>query len=84
MANVAILHLMQDISLAPASGWREPCPVRMAELEEIFRGGGWGQTILGRPSVLKDTMDAASALGSSGINTYQITLYENVYEWFGF
>lgn len=56
----------------------------MAELEEIFRGGGWGQTILGRPSVLKDTMDAASALGSSGINTYQITLYENVYEWFGF
>ena len=49
-----------DVAIDSSSGWREKAPDRIAELKEAIYRGEFGQTILGKPSVLCDEADQAA------------------------
>ena len=43
---------LDDISVGPDSGWRDIDPTRVTELQTIFEGGEYGETLLRKPSIL--------------------------------
>lgn len=45
--------------MSDQSGWREVDEFRVAQLEDTFIGGQFGQTAMKMPSVLHGTMDSA-------------------------
>jgi len=50
---------LDDLALDTSSGWRDVASDRVKELKDDIYGGNFGQTTLGKPSVLCDCNDQA-------------------------